>query len=126
MVKTFLTLVFLCVGMTVSAKTLIHAGYLFNAENGTIEPQMSIVIVEDRVANVLEGYVNPEPDDIYIDLTGYYILPGLIDMHVHLSNESSRNAYLERVTWNAADYAIRATKNAESTLIAGFTTVRNL
>jgi len=65
MVKTFLTLVFLCVGMTVSAKTLIHAGYLFNAENGTIEPQMSIVIVEDRVANVLEGYVNPEPDDIY-------------------------------------------------------------
>ena len=126
MVKKFLTLVFLCFGMTISAKTLIHAGYLFNAENGTIEPQMSIVIVEDRVANVLEGYVNPEPDDIYIDLTGYYILPGLIDMHVHLSNESSRNAYLERVTWNAADYAIRATKNAESTLIAGFTTVRNL
>ena len=85
MVKAFLTLVFLCVGLTISAKTLIHAGYLFNAENGTIEPQMSIVIVGDRVANVLEGYVNPEPDDIYIDLTGYYILPGLIDMHVHLS-----------------------------------------
>ena len=111
----FLTLVFLCIGIAINAKTLIHAGYLFNAENGTIEPQMSIVIVEDRVANVLEGYVNPEPDDIYIDLTGYYILPGLIDMHVHLSNESSRNAYLERVTWNAADYAIRATKNAENT-----------
>ena len=47
-------------------------------------------------------------------------------MHVHLTNESSRNAYLERVTLNAADYAIRATKHAKNTLIAGFTTVRNL
>ena len=54
---------------------------------------MSIVIDQDRITNVLEGYVNPEPDDIYIDLTGYYILPGLIDMHVHLTNQSSRNAY---------------------------------
>ena len=126
MVKRFLAIVFFSISITINARTLIHAGYLFNAENGTIEPQMSIVIDQDRITNVLEGYVNPEPDDIYIDLTGYYILPGLIDMHVHLTNQSSRNAYLERVTLNAADYAIRATKHAENTLIAGFTTVRNL
>ena len=126
MVKMFLALVFFSISITIHARTLIHAGYLFNAENGTIEPQMSIVINQDRITNVLEGYVNPEPDDIYLDLTGYYILPGLIDMHVHLTNQSSSNAYLERVTLNAADYAIRATKHAENTLIAGFTTVRNL
>ena len=47
-------------------------------------------------------------------------------MHVHLTNQSSNRAYLERITLNAADYAIRATKNAEKTLMAGFTTVRNL
>ena len=52
MAKMFLTLVFLCIGIAINAKTLIHAGYLFNAENGTIEPQMSIVIVGDKVATV--------------------------------------------------------------------------
>ena len=76
MVKIVLTLVFFSISIAINAKTLIHAGYLFNAENGSIEPQMSIVIDQDRITNVLEGYVNPEPDDIYLDLTGYYILPG--------------------------------------------------
>ena len=75
---------------------------------------------------IRDRYISPSPDDNYIDLTGYYVLPGLIDMHVHLTNQSSNRAYLERITLNAADYAIRATKNAEKTLMAGFTTVRNL
>jgi imidazolonepropionase-like amidohydrolase len=87
---------------------------------------MSIFIEEDIIADVVEGYVNPEPDDTYIDLTGYFVLPGLIDMHVHLTSQSSSRAYLERTTLNAADYAIRATMNAKKTLLAGFTTVRNL
>ena len=47
-------------------------------------------------------------------------------MHVHLTSQSSNRAYLENFTLNVADYAIRATKNAEKTLLAGFTTVRNL
>lgn len=113
-----------CLG--INAKTVIHVGYLFNTDNGSVEPEMSIIIENERISDVLEGYVSLNPDDNYIDLTGYYVLPGLIDMHVHLTNQSSNRAYLERVTLNAADYAIRATKNAEKTLMAGFTTVRNL
>ena len=121
-----LSLVLVLFSITIEAKTVIHAGSLFNSEIGSLEPEMSIVIEGDRISNVIEGYINPDPDDLYIDLTGYYVLPGLIDMHVHLTNESSNKAYLERVTLNPADYAIRATKNAEKTLLAGFTTVRNL
>ncbi len=121
-----LSLVLVLFSITIEAKTVIHAGSLFNSEIGSLEPEMSIVVEGDRISNVIEGYINPDPDDLYIDLTGYYLLPGLIDMHVHLTNESSNKAYLERVTLNPADYAIRATKNAEKTLLAGFTTVRNL
>ena len=126
MVRNILSLVFLTFSLSVSSKTVIHAGNLFDSENGIVQPQMSIFIEEDIIADVVEGYVNPEPDDTYIDLTGYFILPGLIDMHVHLTNQSSSRAYLERTTLNAADYAIRATMNAKKTLLAGFTTVRNL
>ena len=121
-----LSLVLVLFSITIEAKTVIHAGSLFNSEIGSLEPEMSIVIEGDRISNVIEGYINPDPDDLYIDLTGYYVLPGLIDMHVHLTNESSNKAYLERVTLNPADYAIRATKNAENTLLSGFTSVRNL
>ena len=124
--KIILSLVLSSICLGINAKTVIHAGYLFNTDNGSVEPEMSIIIQNERFSEVLEGYISPNPDDNYIDLTGYYVLPGLIDMHVHLTNQSSNRAYLERITLNAADYAIRATKNAEKTLMAGFTTVRNL
>ena len=124
--KIILSLVLSSICLCINAKTVIHAGYLFNTDIGSVEPGMSIIIENERFSEVLEGYVSPSPDDNYIDLTGYYVLPGLIDMHVHLTNQSSNRAYLERITLNAADYAIRATKNAENTLMAGFTTVRNL
>ena len=124
--KIILSLVLPLFCLGINAKTVIHVGYLFNTDNGSVEPEMSIIIENERFSEVLEGYVSPNPDDNYIDLTGYYVLPGLIDMHVHLTNQSSNRAYLERITLNAADYAIRATKNAENTLMAGFTTVRNL
>ena len=126
MVRNILSLVLITFSLSISSKTVIHAGNLFDSENGIVQPQMSIFIEEDIIADVVEGYVNPEPDDTYIDLTGYFVLPGLIDMHVHLTNQSSSRAYLERTTLNAADYAIRATMNAKKTLLAGFTTVRNL
>lgn len=124
--RVILSLVYATVCISINAKTVVHAGYIFNAEVGSLEPDMSIIIEDNRITNVVEGFVNPDLEDTYIDLTGYYVLPGLIDMHVHLTNQSSSKAYLERITLNAADYAIRATKNAEKTLLAGFTTVRNL
>tara|TARA_B100000927_G_scaffold220818_1_gene180749 strand:+ start:305 stop:1585 length:1281 start_codon:yes stop_codon:yes gene_type:complete len=126
MFKVLLSVLFSLLCVSLYSKTVIHAGNLFNANNGSIEPEMTIFIEDDKITDVIEGYVNPEIDDTYLDLTGYFVLPGLIDMHVHLTNISSNKAYLERVTLNPADYAIRATKNAENTLNAGFTTVRNL
>ncbi|MDC0509049.1 amidohydrolase family protein [Gammaproteobacteria bacterium] len=126
MKKVLFTAVMSVFYLVIHAKTVIHAGYLFDADTASLEPEMTIVIEENIISDVGAGYISPESDDLYIDLTGYYILPGLIDMHVHLTSQSSSKAYIERTTLNSADYAIRATKNAEKTLLAGFTSVRNL
>ena len=95
MFKVLLSVLFSLLCVSLYSKTVIHAGNLFNANNGSIEPEMTIFIEDDKITDVIEGYVNPEIDDTYLDLTGYFVLPGLIDMHVHLTNLSSNKAYLE-------------------------------
>jgi imidazolonepropionase-like amidohydrolase len=61
-----------------------------------------------------------------IELPGQMVLPGLIDIHTHLSYEIGPNWQYEPVTWSAGEFALRAAKNAQRTLMAGFTTVREL
>ena len=87
---------------------------------------MSIVIEGSKIESIEVGFITPDSDDKYIDLSGYTVLPGLIDMHVHLGSEYNKNSFQEKITLNSGDYAIRAVANAEKTLKAGFTTVRNL
>ena len=109
-----------------SANTVIHAGLLIDVENSSASQEMSILIEDNKIKAIETGYITPNSEDTYIDLSAYTVLPGLMDMHVHLSSEYSKNSYLERISLNSADYAIRAVANAEKTLLAGFTTVRNL
>ena len=117
----------LLLSFNVVAKTVIHAGYLIDGSNDNPMNEMSIYVIENKITEVITGYIEPEAEDDYIDLSGYTVLPGLIDMHVHLtSNQSSTNRYIESTSLNAADYAIRAVSNSKKTLLAGFTTVRNL
>ena len=122
----FIYLSFL-LSLNVSTKTVIHVGFLIDGTTDSPMNEMSIYIVDNRISEVITGYAEPEPDDEYIDLSGYTVLPGLIDMHVHLtSDQSSTSRYIENTTLNPADYAIRSVNNAKKTLMAGFTTVRNL
>ena len=110
----------------ISSATVIHAGLLINGEGSVPSPEMSIVIEGSKIQSIETGYITPDTEDEFIDLSGYTVLPGLMDMHVHLSSEYSKNSYQERISLNAGDYAIRAVSNAEKTLMAGFTSVRNL
>ena len=116
----------LIVCSSLEGATVIHAGSLLDGTGSDPVREMSIVIDDQVITRVETGYIEPEPDDIYLDLTGYFVLPGLIDMHVHLSSEYSSKSYEESISLNPSDYAIRAVANARKTLLAGFTSVRNL
>ncbi len=124
--KLGLLLAIVCAPFFLQAKTtLIHAGKLIDGVSNQASKQMTIVIKGNLIAEVVKGYREPKADDFYIDLRQHTVLPGLMDMHVHLDSEYGKNSYMEKFTLNSADRAIRAVINAEKTILAGFTTVRN-
>ena len=104
---------------------LIHAGNLIDVETGKIESRKSIVIKNSRITSVSEGYINKSDFQEYFDLKDSYVLPGLMDAHVHLAQEYVPKA--ERDLKVEPEFnAIFAAANAIKTLNAGFTTVRNV
>ena len=106
--------------------TIIHAGKLICGTSKEIKHVYSILIEKDKIVDVVEGYVDPGDGDQQIDLNNYTVIPGLMDMHVHLSGESNPKKYMDRFTMNLDDYAYQSIPYAEKTLMAGFTTVRDL
>ncbi len=105
--------------------TIIHAGKLICGTSKEIKHVYSILIEKDKIIDVVEGYVDPGDGDQQIDLNNYTVIPGLMDMHVHLSGESNPKKYMDRFTMNLDDYAYQSIPYAEKTLMAGFTTVTN-
>jgi imidazolonepropionase-like amidohydrolase len=110
----------------VMADTLIHAGTLIDVDAGRAYNDRTIRIVGDTIAAVESGFTMPGTSDTLIDLRQATVLPGLMDMHVHLTGEYSANSNLNRFLLNEADYAFDAAKYARRTLDAGFTVVRNV
>ncbi len=110
----------------VHAKTLIHAGSLIDGRADTVRHSVTITIDGERITGLADGYTAPAAGDTVIDLSQATVLPGLMDMHVHLDFQSSRESYTEEFFLNPGDYALRAAFYAKKTLLAGFTTVRNL
>jgi imidazolonepropionase-like amidohydrolase len=109
-----------------SARTIVHAGRLIDGIGRTARDNVSIIIEGDRIVDVVAGAERPGDKDEVIDLSGHTVMPGLMDMHVHLTDELTRTAYIEEFTLNPPDLAFRAAANARKTLLAGFTTVRNV
>lgn len=127
-VSTLFLLWCLCfwVASVAQARTIVHAGHLIDGVSPEAAPEKSLIIENGRVVEVRDGFVAPTAADTLIDLSGQTVLPGLMDMHTHLSHQGSRSSYLERFQLNPADYAILSVVYAERTLMAGFTTVRDL
>jgi imidazolonepropionase-like amidohydrolase len=108
------------------AKTLIHAGSLIDGRAETVRKNVTVTIDGDRISGIADGFAAPGAGDTVIDLKGATVMPGLMDMHVHLDGQQSPESYTEGFFLNPGDYALRAAYHARKTLLAGFTSVRNL
>ncbi len=106
--------------------TVLHCGKLIDVERLEVREETSIVVRDGEILRVVSGYVQPEAGDEAIDLKAHTCMPGWMDMHVHLTGEISPKYYEERFLLNPADYAFRAAVYARKTLLAGFTTVRDV
>lgn len=125
--KIFLLLCIIILSLNASAqRTIIHCGQLIDVKKLQVMKEMSLIIDGNKVADVRQGYVSASAGEKVIDLRSKTVMPGLIDMHVHLESETSPNNYLNGFTFNPGDYAFQSVVFAERTLMAGFTTVRDL
>ncbi|MGA9589011.1 MAG: amidohydrolase family protein [Salegentibacter sp.] len=105
----------------------IQAGKLIDTQNGKVLQERTIIVSGDSIKSVEKGFVSPRnKEDRLIDLRNKTVLPGLTDMHVHLEHESNPKAYIEEFTDDEADIAFKSIGFAKKTLLAGFTTVRDV
>ncbi len=114
-------------GMPLSAqRTLIYAGTLIDGVSKKTMNERTIIIEGKEIVAVAKGYTTPKNDeDEVINLKNYTIMPGLIDLHVHIEGETNPDRYIRRFTDNPSDVAFNSVNIAKRTLMAGFTTVRD-
>ncbi len=104
---------------------LVHAGHVLDPNSGTYAQNQFIHIEDGVIKDRGNWNSRPDLDLVTIDLSDKYVLPGLLDAHVHLTGDSKVHGY-KRLTRSVPRQAITGVRNAKRTLDAGFTTVRNL
>jgi imidazolonepropionase-like amidohydrolase len=114
---------------TTDSLTLVHAGRLLDRPGQQPRGASTVIVRNGRIEAIRDGFAAPEgyPGATVVDLRERYVLPGLIDCHVHLeSDRAGQDGLVESLTSSDAYFAYQALANARKTLEAGFTTVRNL
>ncbi|MGX5818243.1 amidohydrolase family protein [Chitinophaga lutea] len=122
----FLCLFFCAAGLASAQRTILHCGTLIDGVSDKPRTQMSVIVEGNKIVAVQPGFAAPAAGDKVIDLKMQTVMPGWMDMHVHLEAETSKSAYTDKFTQNPADLAFQSVRYAERTLMTGFTTVRDL
>lgn len=107
-------------------RTIIHCGKMVDVVDLSVKEKVTITLEGNKIVTVQKGYTKPQAGDKLIDLTNQTVMPGLMDMHVHMENETKKGALADRFIMNPEDIAFESARNAETTLMSGFTTVRDL
>jgi imidazolonepropionase-like amidohydrolase len=122
---TALTLTTACLSLQ-AQKTYIWCGTLIDGISNEPKKNMTIVIEKNKIVGVENSFSKPGAADKTIDLKTKTVTPGWMDMHVHVEGETSPTQYLDRFTLNPPDLAFQSVPIMERTLMAGFTTVRDM
>jgi imidazolonepropionase-like amidohydrolase len=122
----FISIVLFFVAGTAAADvTLIHAGQLLAVPGKDPSTNMTIIVEDGRITGVQEGFVAAQ-DATVIDLSDKFVLPGLMDMHVHLQGQLGPNNDRDALKMSDQLMQMRSIHYAMNTLEAGFTTVRDV
>lgn len=105
----------------------LHCGTIIDVQSGKEIKNATIIVSKNKISKISDGFIpKSSANDIEVNLKNNYVLPGLIDLHVHLESEQNPKSYASKFINNEADVAFEAAHFAEITLMAGFTTVRDL
>ena len=106
----------------------IHAGKVYESNTGKYLSNKTIIISDNIISSIEDGFIEPKNQNIELyDLKTKVIIPGLIDFHVHMESESGgKEKYINRFQDSKVDVAFKSTVVAKKTLLAGFTTVRDV
>ncbi len=128
MKKYFLLQLLFCwsVSMILGQTIYLHCGQVIDGQSNNVQQEKTIIVENGLIKAIHNGYTEVPDTAIGIDLKNKTISPGWMDMHVHMEGEIGPNRYEEAFRMNDVDMALRATIYARKTLMAGFTTVRDL
>ena len=116
-----------CLSFSLNAQIkYIHCGTLIDVERKDVLKEKTIIIDGNKILEVKNGYASAPNDAEVINLKDMTVMPGLMDMHVHIEHESRPKTYEEKFRLEDTDVALEATVYCRKTLDAGFTTVRDL
>ena len=111
--------------LNIYSSQIIYTSEFIDVEKKILVKDSSIIIDNGIITSIKSGYIKADKEDLIIDLRGYFVMPGLMDMHVHFGQEYQSKA--ERpIKVEKETEAILATAHADITLKAGFTTVRQV
>jgi imidazolonepropionase-like amidohydrolase len=122
---SFLFLIFFS-QLTFAQKTYIQCGKLIDGMANSAQSHLTIVVDGNMISDIQKGYTTGGAADKVINLQNKTVMPGLIDCHVHLEDQFSKTSRLDGFIMTDADVAYQAAIYAKRTLMAGFTTVRDL
>jgi imidazolonepropionase-like amidohydrolase len=118
-------LVMACCTPALAETVYVRAGHLIEPATGQVQNDQLIRIEDGRVVSV-SAWAPPPGDAKVIDWSAFWVLPGMIDMHVHLADAGQTNSYAEPLLRSQAEIAYIGARNARDTLMAGFTSVHDV
>jgi len=119
-------LLLICSSQINAQNVILHCGSVIDGIDESVQTEKTLVIENGKISSIQDGFTAAGNGEKVVDLRDKTCLPGLIDLHVHLEGQGGPDDYIKQFTLNDADVAFNSIGYAKTTLMAGFTTVRDI